>query len=230
MGITICGMGTTPQPAATEPAPKAMGPSLQSRLMALVHKLSRKQRLLVGLVIVLALVGWRLFAASQTATLKIQGQHSFRQAELAVWIDGDLAQKFNLTGSTRRHFGLTGSVQGSFAKSLRVPAGEHTIRIVVGVPAEGYEKDSEITGAFETKSEHTLYVNAERRGSSPSLSWRDGLSLPKPPNGALPGYAKVVTSFLFTIGGSMLSAVIGFLVQERLRAFKAKRAAARIGS
>jgi len=222
-------MGIAPQPAAAEPVAQAIGPSLQSRLRALLHLLTRKQWLLVLLVIVLVWAGWRMFAASQTATLKIQGQHSFRQAELAVWVDGDLAQKFNLTGSTRRHFGLTSTVQGSFAKSLRIPAGEHIIRVVIGVPAEGYEKDSEIAGDFETKSEHTLYVSAERKGSSPSLSWRDGLTLPKASNSTLPGYAKVVTSFLFTIGGSMLSAVIGFLVQERLKAFKAKRAA-RIGS
>ena len=226
MGIRICGMGTAPQPAV-EPAEKPSAPSLQSRLIALARRLSWKQWLLVALVILLAYSGWRLFASSQTATLKIQGQHSFRQAELAIWIDGDLVQKFVLTGSSRRHFGLTSGVQGSFAKSLRIPAGEHTVRVVIGVPAEGYEKDSEITGDFETKSTHTLFVSAERKG--PSLSWRDGLTLPKPPNSSLPTYAKVVTSFLFTIGGSMLSAVIGFLVQERLRAFKAKRAA-RIGS
>ena len=226
MGIRICGMGTAPQPAAIEPA--ASSSSLQSRVIGLVRRPSRKQWLLALLAIVLFYSGWRVFASSQTATLKIQGQHSFRQAELAVWIDGDLTQKFGLTGSARRHFGLASGVQGSFAKSLHVPAGEHTIRIVIGVPAEGFEKDSEITGDFETKSTHTLYVNAERRGS-PALSWRDGLTLPKAPSSTLPAYTRTVTSFLFTIGGSMLSAVIGFLVQERLRAFKAKRAA-RMGS
>lgn len=225
MGIRIGGMGTAPQPVTAESATKPSSPSLQSRLIALAHHFSRRQWLLGLLVIVLAYSGWRMFAASQAATLKIQGQHSFRQAELAVWIDGDLAQKFDLAGSARKHFGFTSSVQGSFAKTLHVPAGEHTIRIVIGVPAEGYEKASEMAGDFEAKSEHTLYVNAERRSSGPSLSWRDAVTLPKAPNNSLPGYAKVVTSFLFTIGGSMLSAVIGFLVQERLKAFKAKRAA-----
>lgn len=225
MGIRIGGMGSAPQPAVTEPASKPAGSAVKLRINALIHRLSPKEWLLAALVIVLAYCGWRIFAASQTATLKIQGQHSFRQAELAVWVDGDLAQKFDLAGSTRKHFGFASSVQGSFAKTLHVPAGEHTLRVAISVPSEGYERESEIAGDFEAKSEHTLYVNAERRGSSPSLSWRDSSSLPKAPNSALPEYAKVVTSFLFTIGGSMLSAVVGFVVQERLKAFKAKRAA-----
>src|SRR5438105_1254540 len=137
MSIRICGMGTASQPAMNAPASQPSRLALPSRWLALLRHLSWKQWLLVVLVLVLAYVGWHTFAASQTATLKIQGQHSFRQAELAVWVDGELAQQFGLTGSSKRHFGLPGAVQGSFAKSLRVAAGEHTIRVVIGVPAEG---------------------------------------------------------------------------------------------
>ena len=188
-----------------------------------LRRIPPRPALLAILLILIALIGWKLFVSSHAATLKIQGQHGFRTAELSVWVDGDLLKQFDLSGASKRRFGVLQSVQGSFSQSMQVPAGTHAIRIDISSAADNYDRSTEIAGDFVAKGQRVLYVNADRKNGNPLLSWRDSVHVSKE-QAVLPDYMKLVTSFLLTAGGSVLSAAIGFLVQERLRALKAARA------
>lgn len=216
-------MATGPQPLSQLPEPKnGWLQNLKSRALVLLHRVTWKHAAIALLLAALPVVFWLQFAG-QNSSLKIEGQHSFRQAELSVWIDGALAKKISISGVAKRRFGVLQTVQGSFFTNLSLPAGEHTVGIEISSPADGYDRSSELHADFAAKAAHTLFVSAEKRGG-PYLSWRDAVPVSKAGASPMPEYAKMLMSLFLTIGGSMLSATIGFLVQERLKNFKAKRA------
>src|SRR5689334_16614869 len=94
--ITICRMSAGSQTAPAETKPSIDFRQWWQPCVQMLRRIPPRPALLAILLIVVAIIGWKVFVSSQAATLKIQGQHSFRAAELSVWIDGDLAKQFDL--------------------------------------------------------------------------------------------------------------------------------------
>jgi hypothetical protein len=94
--------------------------------------------------------------------------------------------------------------------------------VQVTSPDEGYGQSKEIQGNFTENRERTLSVSADKRGAL-YLAWRDngGTEFTKA-DSASGGIGKLFASLMLTISGSILSAVVGFLVQERMRALRDK--------
>jgi hypothetical protein len=218
-------MSSQPQSAADlpDPAARISAATVQSRPWH--SHLTRHPwwKLAIAALLLLAVVyaGWKLLFAPQT-TLVVRGTHNFRSAELTISIDGSVVRQAQLTGATRKKFGLLESIQGSFAETLAVPAGSHQVTIQVSSPEEGYDETKNVSGDFAEDRERTLTVTAERRGAL-YLAWHDGGGVQAPKAAStLPVMGKLFASLLLTIAGSMLSAVVGFLVQERMRALRDK--------
>lgn len=207
-------------PAAT-PQPFVRFAESMQKMLGLVKRIPPKLIALALAVILLAYGAWRVFYVPQTVILNLKGQHNFRTAELSVWIDGNLAQRTQLVGSAKKRFGfMQQPVQGSFSHSLRVPVGEHRIRISIAAPNESYLQPEEIQAEFEPKTQRTLIVTPERRSGRLSLAWRDGQSFTAASSASTGG---IISSLLLTVAGSILSAVIGFFVRERLAVLRAKK-------
>lgn len=179
----------------------------------------RRVRIAVGVVLLAVAAAWYWFVAG-SATLTVAGRHSFRQAEVSIWIDGDLKSTFEVSGSAKKKLGVFQKIDGSFSRSLRVGAGEHTIRVRVHALPDGGEIVRQCQANVESGTESTVYVNADR--GLLSLSFASGAPRTKSePESSSGGYLKMMQSVFMAVAGSALSAVVGFLVQDFLKSRKA---------
>lgn len=146
-----------------------------------------------------------------SASLKVQMQHSFRSAQVSVWVDGDLACSEHLTGSQRRRFGLLpAGIGGNFSRLLQVPAGRHTVKVRV-TSDEGYDNTGSITGDFPQDSQVSLQVSPRRSGDL-GMVWQ-GMSTMAAESGPA-WYVKYASSLLMTAVGSLVSAVMAYVVKQ----------------
>ena len=146
-----------------------------------------------------------------SASLKVQMQHSFRSAQMSVWVDGDLACSEHLTGSQRRRFGLLpAGIGGNFSRLLQVPAGRHTVKVRVSSD-EGYDNTGSITGDFPQDSQVSLQVSPRRSGDL-GMVWQ-GMSTMAAESGPA-WYVKYASSLLMTAVGSLVSAVMAYVVKQ----------------
>ena len=178
----------------------------------------RRIRILLGIVAIAIAGAWYWFAAA-SATLTIAGHHSFRRAEVSIWIDGDLKSTYNVTGSAKKKFGLLQKVDGSFSRSLRVGAGDHIVKVRFRSLTDNSELTRQCSVSLAARTESTIYINADR--GLLSLSFAGSPSRvpesPEPSN----GYARMLQSVLMAVAGSALSATVGFVVQDFLKSRKA---------
>lgn len=146
----------------------------------------------------------------KNAGLRLKVQHSFKSAELSVWVDGDLAYSGAIRGSVRKKFGLIPeSVQGSLSQLVPVTAGPHTVRVRV-VSEEGTQEET-ASAEFAPNVEQELSVSARHNGLS--LAW---LALsPAPSSASTTGwFARYAGTLFLTLAGSIVSAITGFALRE----------------
>ena len=66
-----------------------------------------KARIIFGLFLVAAVfLAIHTTLTAKDASLHLKLQHSFRNAQVSVWVDDDLAYAGKITGSIRKKFGL----------------------------------------------------------------------------------------------------------------------------
>ncbi len=171
-----------------------------------------------GIVIVIAVGGYTIFFA-ESAKLRIVCQHNFRSAELSVWVDGKAA--YHGASTSKKRLGVFQTSQGTLSKVLLVASGSHTVQVQVSAPSEGFLQSQTTTAELYSKRETVLIVNAGRHAplSVSVLSAAASGERPQSSSGSGP---KVGSSILFAVLWSTISATIGFLVQEFLRAQKAR--------
>ena len=81
-----------------------------------VLKLSLTARVMLGLFLFAALlVALHTALSTKDARLHLTVQHSFRSADISLWVDDDLAYSGKLTGSIKKKFGLIASGSSWFA-------------------------------------------------------------------------------------------------------------------
>ncbi|HTM88695.1 MAG TPA: hypothetical protein VL155_10860 [Terriglobales bacterium] len=161
-----------------------------------------------GAVFVIALL---MHLAGGNATLKVQMQHSFRSAQVSVWVDGDLACSERVVGSERRRFGLLpAGIGGSFSRLVPVSAGRHTVKVRV-TSDEGYDNNGTVTGDFPQDSQMNLQVIPRRSGDL-GMNWQGTITLLADSGSAW--YVKYGGSLLMTAVGSLVSAVMAYIVKE----------------
>jgi hypothetical protein len=68
---------------------------------------------------------------AKDASLHLKLQHGFHNAQVSLWVDGDLAFSGKITGSTKKRFGSipTDSVQGSLSQIIAVRSGASVISV-----------------------------------------------------------------------------------------------------
>jgi hypothetical protein len=183
----------------------------------------RRVRILTGLALVAMAAAWYWFVAA-SATLTVAGQHNFRQAEVSIWIDGDLKSTFQVSGAPKKRLGVFQKVGGSFARSMRVGAGDHIVRVRVRSLTDSGDVVRQVHASVDSATDSTIFVNADRAGLSLSAATAPPKTKPEPEESA--GYVKVMQSVMMAVAGSALSATVGFIVQDFLRSRKAAAPAA----
>ena len=174
-------------------------------------RLPAKARVVLGLFLFAAiLMALHTALSGKDASLHLTVQHSFRSANLSLWIDDDLAYSGALNGSIKKKFGLIpSSVQGSLSEVVPISAGAHKIRVQVESD-EGTTQQEVLSGDFARNTERELSVSA--RPSGLSIAWRATTASSSPSgSGWLARYAGAL---FLTIGGSIISALTGFALKE----------------
>ena len=198
----------------TSPVPagifrKAAAQAVLQRIITLI----RKHPLgFVGITAVaIFVVAFLPHLAGRSASLKVQMQHSFRSAQVSVWVDGDLACSEHLTGSQRRRFGLLpAGIGGNFSRLVQVSSGRHTVKVRV-TSDEDYDNTGSITGDFPADSEISLQVRPRSSGDL-DMNWQGMSTMPDDSGPAW--YVKYAGSLLMTAVGSLVSAVMAYVVRE----------------
>jgi hypothetical protein len=112
------------------------------------------------------------------ASLHLKLQHGFHEAEVSLWVDGDLASSGRVTGAARKKFGRipTDSMQGSLSQIVAVRCGQHKIRMKIE-PGDGAAQEDSIKGDFSSNAERDLLVSAHRSSTVVELAkdrWHSG--------------------------------------------------------
>jgi hypothetical protein len=173
--------------------------------------LSATARVMLGLFLFAALLmALHTALSAKNASLRVTVQHGFRNGDISVWVDSDLAYSGKLTGAARKKFGLiTGSVQGNLTEIVPVSAGLHQIRVQV-LSEGGSALQNTVTADFAANTERRLSVST--KPGNLSLVWQ-GIA-PATPSSGSNGFTRYASAIFLTIGGSIVSALTGFALRE----------------
>ena len=176
--------------------------------------LPKKARVVLGLFLVAAVL-MAIYTAltAKDSSLHLKVQHGFHNAQVSVWVDGELAYSSNLTGSTKKRFGFlpTDSVQGTLSQIIPVRSGQHTVRVRI-VPDDATAQDDTISGDFVRNRERELSVSARQSGLS--LAWQGTSSAAVETSSSFIWVSRYAGSLPLTIAGSIISALTGFAIKE----------------
>ncbi len=171
-------------------------------------------RVVLGLFLVAALLlTVHTAVTAKDASLHLKLQHGFHNAQVQVWVDGELVYSGRVIGSTKKRFGLipTDSVQGSLSEIIPVRSGQHKVRVRIE-PDDATLQEDAIGGDFAHNSERELSVSA--RQNRLSLSWVGTNIAPAETSSSFGWFLRYSGSLLLTIGGSIMSALTGYAIKE----------------
>jgi hypothetical protein len=179
-----------------------------------VTRVPVKARVLLGLLLVAALLmAVHTALTAKDASLHLKLQHSFRDAQVSVWVDGDLAFSGKITGAPKKKFGLipTDSMRGSLSQIIPIRFGKHSVRVRVEPDGTAMQEDS-VSGDFAHNGDRDLFVSA--RPNSLSLSWQGTGSVSEEASSSFAWFSRYAGSLLLTIAGSIVSALAGYAIRE----------------
>ena len=170
------------------------------------------QRLRIALYATLlaaAGLGFYFWLNTGTATLKLEGRHNLRRPTVLVTIDGESQQLPKIEGAKKR-FGFLGITEASFSEALPITAGKHTVQVRVRSIEDDFDEKAQVEIATPEDRTSTLAIRAEREGKL-SLDYQ------KPDGNERTGYFGYLFSIFATVGGTVLSTSVAFVVQEFLK-------------
>jgi hypothetical protein len=176
-----------------------------------VARLSLTVRIMFGLFVFAALlVAMHTALSAKDASLHLTVQHSFRSADITLWVDGDLAYSGKVAGSAKKKFGLlAGSVQGNLSETVALHAGVHQVRVQIQ-PEGGSAQQNTATADFAPNTERKLSVST--RPSGLSMTWQGTTTAA--PSSSPSWFGHYASTLLLTLGGSIVSAITGFALRE----------------
>jgi hypothetical protein len=162
--------------------------------------------------------------SDKSASLRLKVQHSFRSAQIAVFVDGELAYSGKLTGSPRKKFGLIpDSIQGTLSQVVSLSSGKHVIRVQV-TSSDGSVQEDSTSSDFARNSERILSVSA-RRGIV-FATWQGDNSLVTEAASTPSWIGRYASTLFLTMAGSIISALTGFALRELPGQIRARQAGA----
>ena len=101
----------------------------------------------------------------EPATMQIEIQHPFAQAEVTVWLDNRAIYTRPLHGQVTKHALVFRQVRGSRIDSIQVPSGPHQIHVRVRTLDDSYDQSKTISGSFAAQGQNILHIFCDRHGS-----------------------------------------------------------------
>ncbi|HZQ96433.1 MAG TPA: hypothetical protein VFA67_15595 [Candidatus Sulfotelmatobacter sp.] len=193
---------------------RARAALLDQQVRTWIKQVPAKARILLGLFLVAAiLMAVHTALTAKDASLHLKLQHSFRSAQLSVWVDDEMSYSGHITGATKKKFGVipTDAQQGSLSQIIPVRSGTHKVRVRIEPEDAAMQEDS-ITGDFAGNTERTLSVTARRNGVS--IAWQGSSAAPAEASSGFTWLSRYAASLFLTITGSIMSALAGYAIRE----------------
>jgi serine/threonine protein kinase len=102
--------------------------------------------------------------AAPPATLDIEIEHKFSQAQLSIFVDSALTYTHPLEGVDKKHLVVFHSVQGHEFHAVQVPAGNHQIRASITTDPSTPDHSGIVTGNFVSGQEKMLRIHFDKHG------------------------------------------------------------------
>ncbi len=193
---------------------RAKAAQFTQQAMQWVKRVPVKARILLGLFLVAAaLMAVYTALTAKDASLHLKLQHSFRSAQVSVWVDNDRAFSGRITGAAKKKFGLipTDVQQGSLSQIIPVRSGQHSVRVRIE-PEDAVMQEDSTSGNFVHNAERDLAVSARHNGIS--LAWQGTSSAPVESASTFAWLSRYTASLFLTIVGSIVSALAGYAIRE----------------
>jgi serine/threonine-protein kinase len=107
--------------------------------------------------------------ATSPATLEIEVEHKFAEANLSIWVDDRLTYTHRLEGTDKKHLVVFHHVQGHEFHAMQVLPGKHLLRVQVTSDVASYDQSATVEGEFASGQESVLRINFNKQ-SEMSLS------------------------------------------------------------
>jgi hypothetical protein len=137
--------------------PKASSPP---RLVLAPAKVAKN----TALPIVIPVVSRAVPVPVTPATLEIEVDHKFAEANLSVWVDDSLTYTHVLEGTDKKRLGVFHHVQGHEFHAMQISPGKHSLRVQVSSEAVTYNQSATVTGDFVTAQENVLHISFNKHG------------------------------------------------------------------
>lgn len=107
---------------------------------------------------------------SPKATIEIRCSHDLGAGVLTILIDENEALEAELIGSVQRRMGVFRRTEGIFTGRVRVPIGEHTIRVRIRSEDERILSSREVRGSFTQGENRSLTITFDSRSGGMRIS------------------------------------------------------------
>jgi serine/threonine protein kinase len=106
-----------------------------------------------------------------TSTVELAIQHQFKEATLSVWVDDQLALTLPLHGGTQKRLVVFRGLHGAGSETLRVPAGNHALRLKAQSSDQSIDLSKTISANFAGGDDKTLQITFDKRNTTMFLNW-----------------------------------------------------------
>lgn len=171
-----------------------------------------------GGLAVLGVVLWWALSPSAVA-VQMNVRHPFRHAQMTVTIDGTQAYTGDLNGQPTKKLLVLQRIEGSFHREFSLAPGTHSVQVHILSQANAYDQQVQRTIDAAAGRGGTLSVMAQN-GADLAMSWQPVAAAGE--GGRMPAFLTTLNSIVLTLLGTILSATIGFFVQEYLKAKRQK--------
>ena len=112
-------------------------------------------------------------APSQTgfSSLELAVQHQFKDATLFVWVDDKLALTRPLHGGSQKKLVVFNGIHGTQSETLRIPAGQHVLRLRALSSDQATDLSRTISGEFIAGQGKSLNVTFDKHNRAMRLAW-----------------------------------------------------------
>ncbi|MGH9512952.1 MAG: protein kinase domain-containing protein [Terriglobales bacterium] len=104
-----------------------------------------------------------------TATLDLQIEYQFAEADASVWLDNQLLYSKKLYGESKKRALLFKKVEGTEKISVKVPAGDHSLKVRMQSEADQFDQSQAVSGKFAANSENKLLITCDKHGHEHDL-------------------------------------------------------------
>ncbi len=98
------------------------------------------------------------------ATLEIEVDHRFAEAQLSLWVDDSLTYTHALEGTEKKRLGVFHHMEGHELHAMQLSPGKHRLRIRVTSETPTYDQSAFVTNDFTSGQENVLRITFNKHG------------------------------------------------------------------